>query len=290
MSLEDIIVSPDEMKTKKDAKVMPFQKYFDAVERIGMIKWIKETMQKRPDKMIIVKVSDVSKEMGPSFEASHFTTLYTGLKYVLFQNGITLALALHKDGERVFIMKEKKPGDELPLSYRRIEERAARKEKREKYFEELRVKYEKEKMEKMEIKKEKDSIYEEFIREKDRMEDEFRRERKAMQETIRKLREEIGKRKEKRNYIVEVFKMNWKTLEWKLIRQKMIKTEDTLLDTIREFSSKSPDERFRIEVTEVIDIGEEERKGEREIEVIEIPEKQENVENVVGIVSKGVEG
>lgn len=291
MSLDDILVSADEMKGKKDPKIMPFRKYFEVVERAGMIKWIKESIESRPDRTVVAKVSDVAKEMGPTFEMSHFTTVYTGLKYVLFQDDVILGLGFHRDGDRVFIMKEKKPGDKLPSSYKRIEERAIRKAKRdEKYSEELKDKYEqiiKEKdevkKEKMEIRRERDSIYEEFLREKNSMEDEFRKERKSMQETIKRLRDELGKRREKGNYIVEVYKIDWKNLEWKKIRQKMVKTEDTLLNTIKEFASTSPEERFRIEVTKISDIpdtGEGEISGEEnKIEkngdqtVIEMPER-----------------
>jgi len=291
MSLDDILVSAEEMKGKKDPKIMPFRKYFDAVERTGMMKWIKESIEKRPDRTVVAKISDVAKEMGPAFEISHFTTIYTGLKYVLFQDDIMLGLGFHRDGDRVFIMKEKKQGDKLPSSYKRIEERAIRKAKRdEKYSEEIKVKYaqilkEKDevKKEKMEIRKERDSIYEEFLREKNSMEDEFRKERKVMQETIKRLRDELGRRREKGNYIVEIFKIDWKNLEWKKVRQKMVKTDDTLFSTIKEFSSKSPEERFRIEVTEIDEIpeivegessGEEdkiEKNGEQT--VIEIPER-----------------
>jgi len=291
MSLDEILVSADEMKGKKDPKIMPFRKYFEAVERAGMIKWIKENIEIRSDRTVVAKVSDVAKEMGPTFEMSHFTTIYTGLKYVLFQDDIMLGLGFHRDGDRVFIMKEKKPGDKLPSSYKRIEERAIRKAKRdEKYSEEIKAKYEqilKEKdevkKEKLEIRRERDSIYEEFLREKNSMEDEFRKERKSMQETIKRLRDELGRRREKGNYVIEAFKINWKTLEWKLVRQKMVKTEDTLLNTIKEFASTSPEERFRIEVTKINDIpetGEGESPGEGnsaekngEQTVIEIPER-----------------
>lgn len=285
MSLGEMLVSTEDMKGEKDSKIIPFRKYFEAVERAGMIKWLKDNIEKRPDKTIIAKVSDVAKDMGHDFEMSNPVTIYNGLKYVLFQNDIVVSLGFHKDGDRVFIMKEKKPGDKLPLSYKRVEDRVVRKAKRdEKYSVELNAKYEqilKEKdevkKERLEIRKEKDSIYEEFLRERNNLEDEFRKERKSLQETIKKLKEELGKKREKRNCIVEVFKINWKTLEWKLIRQKMAKTEDTLLSMVREFTSKSPEERFRIEVTEINGIvtGE----GEKTEEEIDI-ENAENAKNV----------
>ena len=298
MSLGEILVSTEDMKDKKDPKIVPFKKYFEAVERTGMIKWIKENIEKRSDKTIVVKVYDIAKEMGHDFELSNPMTIYGGLKYVLFQSDIVLGLGFHKEGDRVLIMKEKKPGDKLPLSYKRIEYREERKVKRnEKYSEELNAKYElvlKEKdevkKERAEIRKEKDSIYEEFLREKNVLEDEFRKERKSLQETIKRLRDELGRKREKRNCIVEIFKINWKTLEWKLIRQKMAKTEDTLLSVVREFTSKSPEERFRIEVTEItgnFETGEGENTGEyigiEKIEkigeqpVIEIQEKLDEV-------------
>lgn len=295
MALDSILVSVDDMRDKKDPKIVPFKKYFEAVDKIGMIKWIKENIEKRYDRIVVAKISDVAKEMGPTFEISHFTTLYSGLKYVLFQNGIVLGLGVHKDGDRVFIMREKTLEDKLPSSYRHIEDRAIRKAKRdEKCSEDIRAKYDqilKEKddikKERMEIRKERDSIYEEILREKNSMEDGFRKERKSLQETIKRLRDESGRRKEKRNYIIEVFKINWKTLEWKLIRQKMAKTEDTLLNAIREFVSTSPEQRFRIEVTDVTgttEIGVEEGEGEEnntekfdDQSVIEMPEKRTDV-------------
>lgn len=228
------IVDADDVKEKSDQKAMPFKKYFDVVERIGLAKWIKENIEHRADRTIIAKVSDIAKEMGPEFENYGYSTIYHALRYVLFQYGIMTSLKLHSDGSNVLVMKEKRPRDKLPQSYKHLEERVVKKEDNE----EGDVRLPKPKLQQV--------ISNDIYAEEKRS---MRQEIEELKNELKEARERLD-RKEKKTYMVEVFRINWKTLEWKMIKGKVVKTENGLFNTIKEYAS-TPEVRYRIEITPV---------------------------------------
>ncbi len=66
------------------------------------------------DGSIRVRVVDIAKAMG--MPGKHETSMYWGLKYVLFAEGLVVTTGQTKDNEPVLIMREKKEGDVLPAS------------------------------------------------------------------------------------------------------------------------------------------------------------------------------
>lgn len=239
MTIEDMLVGADQIKDKNgQKKIKSYVRFEEAIERIKMVEWVKENIDKKNGGIIVVKISDVLNEMGPEFTKYHYATVYQALKCILFDNGILMKVGTHKDGGKVFILREKKPEDKLAPSYyvRAKKECNIIDKLREKKLEIIRDRTTLD----IDIKKERDNFYEE---------------KRVMYEEIEKLKQELKNISENGTYMVEVFKINWKTLEWKMIKGKIVRTDVTLLGMIRQYSS-TPNERYRIEVTQVDNIPE----------------------------------
>jgi hypothetical protein len=89
-----------------------YSKYKNAVG--PHVSFLKDGIAAAKDGSIRVRVADLSKAMGMT--GKHETSIYWGLKYTLFAEGIVVTTGQTKDNEPVLIMREKKEGDVLPAS------------------------------------------------------------------------------------------------------------------------------------------------------------------------------
>ena len=114
--MEIKLFEPEDMKTGrrggKKGTGERYVKYKNAVApHIG---FLKEGIGGAKDGSIRVRVADLAKAMGMT--GKHETSIYWGLKYVLFGEGIVVTTGQTKDNEPVLIMREKREGDVLPAS------------------------------------------------------------------------------------------------------------------------------------------------------------------------------
>jgi hypothetical protein len=91
-----------------------YGKYAIAIQK--HIPWIKEQIANIPEGVIRVKASDMGREMGGEFVKKNPTSIYWGLKYVLFQEGIVVDTGTHKTGDKLLIMRLGREDDRLPPS------------------------------------------------------------------------------------------------------------------------------------------------------------------------------
>jgi hypothetical protein len=110
------LFEPEDMKTGrgggKKGSGERYSKYKNAVG--PHVAFLKEGISGAKDGSIRVRVADLSKAMGMT--GKHETSIYWGLKYTLFAEGIVVTTGQTKDNEPVLIMREKKEGDVLPAS------------------------------------------------------------------------------------------------------------------------------------------------------------------------------
>ncbi len=114
--MEITLFEPEDMKTGrgggKKGSGERYLKYKNAIApHVG---FLKENIAGSKDGSIRVKVEDLAKTMGMS--GKHETSIYWGLKYVLFAEDIVVTTGQTKDNEPVLIMREKREGDQLPVS------------------------------------------------------------------------------------------------------------------------------------------------------------------------------
>lgn len=263
MLLGELFLSAEEIKEGKVRNKIgkPFMNYQKAVKKINLLGWIKEEIDKRPERTIVVKISDVAKELGPSFEKYKYGSLYQGLRYVLFYNGFTISTGTHKDGDKVFIIKEKKEGDKLAPSYRELEKKAdtveEKKNERKKEIEDRKKEIEKEKLAEiiekrlkivkekeetaLEIQKKRDDLHNEKFalekehqkikKEKDEILLEIQKQKEALQEEkvalegIRKEKEDIEKLKQilDEKFGNKIYVVEVFQFNWKTLAWKLIK-------------------------------------------------------------------
>lgn len=89
-----------------------YAKYKSAVA--PHVAFLKEGIAAAKDGSIRVRVTDLAKAMGMT--GKHETSIYWGLKYTLFAEGIVVTTGQTKDNEPVLVMREKQEGDVLPAS------------------------------------------------------------------------------------------------------------------------------------------------------------------------------
>ncbi len=83
------LVEADEVKTGRGGgktKGEKYGKYAVAIQKV--VPWIKDEISKSKDGTIRLRTVDLGKEMGGEFAKKNATSLYWGLKYVLFNEGI----------------------------------------------------------------------------------------------------------------------------------------------------------------------------------------------------------
>ena len=110
------LVEAEEVKTGRGGKTKgeKYGKYAIAVQK--HVNWIKDQISTAKDGVIRVKATDFGKEMGGEFAKKNATSLYWGLKYVLFNEGIVVDTGTHKTGDKLLIMRLGTPEDTLPPS------------------------------------------------------------------------------------------------------------------------------------------------------------------------------
>ena len=110
------LVEATEVRSGRGGKTKgeKYGKYAIAIQK--HIPWIKEQIAGAPDGIIRVKATDMGKEMGGEFIKKNATSIYWGLKYVLFQEGIVVDTGTHKTGDKLLIMRLGKEDDRLPPS------------------------------------------------------------------------------------------------------------------------------------------------------------------------------
>jgi len=110
------LVEATEVRSGRGGKTKgeKYGKYAIAIQK--HIPWIKEQIEANKDGIIRVKATDMGKEMGGEFIKKNATSIYWGLKYVLFQEGIVVDTGTHKTGDKLLIMRLGKEDDRLPPS------------------------------------------------------------------------------------------------------------------------------------------------------------------------------
>lgn len=110
------LVEPNDMRTGRGgggkAKGQKYAKYRLAAQKI--VPFLKESIKAK--ETIRVKTDDIKKEMGKDFTSKHTTSIYWGLKYSLFQEGIWVTTGKHTDGSDVLVLRDATPEDKLPDS------------------------------------------------------------------------------------------------------------------------------------------------------------------------------
>ena len=89
-----------------------YTKYKLAIQKI--VPFLKENIEKK--ETIRLKSEDIKKEMGGEFAKRHATSIYWGLKYALFQEGIWVTTGKHTDGSDVLVLRDATSEDKLPDS------------------------------------------------------------------------------------------------------------------------------------------------------------------------------
>lgn len=110
------LVSVDQIRSGRGGKSKgeKYGKYAIAIQK--NIPWIKEQIKKSKDGFIRVKNEDIRKEMGGEFVKKNETSVYWGLKYVLFQEGVVVESGTKDTGEKLLIMRLADNEDRLPDS------------------------------------------------------------------------------------------------------------------------------------------------------------------------------
>lgn len=91
-----------------------YSKYAVAIHK--SIPWIEEQIANSPDGTIRIKTKDMGNEMGGEFVKKNEGSIYWGLKYILFQEGIVVDTGTHSDGSKLLIMRNANEDDRLPAS------------------------------------------------------------------------------------------------------------------------------------------------------------------------------
>lgn len=110
-------IEPEEVRVgRKGGKTKgeKYGKYAQAVAKL--VPTIEEAIGKSPDGTVRFKTMDVAKEMGADFAKKNATSIYWGLKFVLFHNGIVVDTGTHKSGDKLLAMRIATKDDKLPPS------------------------------------------------------------------------------------------------------------------------------------------------------------------------------
>lgn len=123
------LVEADEVKSGRaggKTKGEKYAKYGIAIHKA--VPWIKENITNSKDGLVRVRTNDIKKEMGGEFLRKNDSSIYWGLKYVLFQEGIVVETGTHTSGEKLLLMRNASDDDELPPSLRKYLEPAEEEE------------------------------------------------------------------------------------------------------------------------------------------------------------------
>ena len=89
-----------------------YAKYKNAIA--PHVQFLKDEVAKSKDGNIRVLATDLAKTLN--MIGKHETSIYWGLKYVLFAEGLVVMTGQTKSNEPVLIIRERKEGDVLPTS------------------------------------------------------------------------------------------------------------------------------------------------------------------------------
>jgi hypothetical protein len=114
MTLE--LVEADQVRSGRGGKTkgQKYGKYAIAIHK--HIPWIQKEIENSKEKKIVVKAKDMGKEMGGEFIKKDATSIYWGLKYVLFPEGIVVETGTHTGGDKLLILRLADVDDRLPPS------------------------------------------------------------------------------------------------------------------------------------------------------------------------------
>lgn len=118
------LVEADEVRTGRGGgktKGEKYGKYAVAIQK--HVSWIKDQIAGSKDGTIRIRAADMAKEMGPDFAKRNTTSIYWGLKYVLFNEGIVVDTGTHKGGDKLLVMRLATESDVLPPSLSKYLER-----------------------------------------------------------------------------------------------------------------------------------------------------------------------
>lgn len=111
------LVEAEEVRTGRGGGKTKGEKYGKyAVAVTKSVPWIKEQIAASKDGTIRIKATDLAKEMGGDFAKKNPTSIYWGLKYVLFNEGIVVDTGTHKSGDKLLLMRLGTEEDKLPPS------------------------------------------------------------------------------------------------------------------------------------------------------------------------------
>ncbi len=110
------LVQADDVRTGRGGRTKgeKYGKYQIAIQ--GSVPWIKEAISKSKDGTIRIKTTDLAKEMGGDFPKKNPTSIYWGLKYTFFHEGVVVDTGTHKSGDKLLLMRLATEDDKLPPS------------------------------------------------------------------------------------------------------------------------------------------------------------------------------
>lgn len=110
------LVQADDVRTGRGGRTKgeKYGKYASAIA--NSIEWIKEAISKSKDGTIRIKTTDLAKEMGGDFPKKNPTSIYWGLKFTFFHEGIVVDTGTHKSGDKLLLMRLATEDDKLPPS------------------------------------------------------------------------------------------------------------------------------------------------------------------------------
>jgi hypothetical protein len=112
------IVNAEDMVTRRGGHKGSGEKYSKYRSAIAPhLPFLREGIAAAKDGILRLKVNDVAKAMG--MIGKHETSIYWGLKYVLFAEGMVVTTGTTNTDEPVLVIREKKEGDVLPYSLAR---------------------------------------------------------------------------------------------------------------------------------------------------------------------------
>lgn len=290
MVLDVELIGEEDIKVKGgiEKKRKGYKKYSDAVDRINLVAWIKGEIEKKSERMIVVKIDDVAKEMGPEFVNVGYQIMYQALKAILFRHGIFLSMATHKDGDKTFLLRYVKEGDRLAPSYLFVKHRIKQEEMleiEEQSVDEMKEK-EEDKEEKKEVKEIKRIIKEKLAKKEEEKKEKERQEGITMREELRKLKEILHGRLGRKSCMVEIFQFNWNTLTWRMVKRSSVRTYLKLLEVVMDNTSTT-ENRYRIEFTPLHQL---ENMEKEVLEDEDSGEQEKKDDNIEGQVKDGVKG
>jgi hypothetical protein len=108
------LVDANEVRGKGNSKGKG--KYSKYKEKLGPhIEWFKDEIAKSKDGKVRIRNSDILKIIGNGV-GKNPTSVYWGVRYTLFQEGLAVSQGTHKDGDDLLVIRVAKDDEMLPTS------------------------------------------------------------------------------------------------------------------------------------------------------------------------------